>query len=49
MKLNIDIDLDKLRKNCDTLHGQDKFVDVRTANPGLCKINLFKVIIDIFN
>ena len=36
MKLNINIDLDKLRKNCDILHGADKFVDVRTANPGLC-------------
>jgi len=32
--LNLKIDLEKLRKECDTL--AEKFVDVRTANPMLC-------------
>jgi hypothetical protein len=32
--LGLNIDLTKLRKECDFL--ADKFVDVRTANPGLC-------------
>lgn len=32
--LNLNIDLDKLRHECDKLAG--KFVDVRTANPMLC-------------
>ena len=31
---NLDIDLERLRKECDTLAG--KFVDVKTANPMLC-------------
>ena len=31
---NLDIDLEKLRKECDNL--AEKFVDVRTANPMLC-------------
>ena len=34
MKLNVDIDLSALRKATDDL--ASKFVDVRTANPGLC-------------
>ena len=34
MKLNVNVDLDLLRDNCNTL--AEKFVDVRTANPGLC-------------
>jgi hypothetical protein len=32
--LNLNIDLDKLRQECDSL--AQKFVDVRTANPMLC-------------
>ena len=31
---NLEIDLDALKKECDTL--AEKFVDVRTANPMLC-------------
>ena len=31
---NLDIDLQKLQSQCDTL--AEMFVDVRTANPGLC-------------
>ena len=34
MNLNLDIDLDRLRASCFELH--EKFVDVQTANPGLC-------------
>ena len=32
--LNLDVNLDKLQKECDKL--KEKFVDVRTANPMLC-------------
>ena len=34
MNLNLDIDLDRLRASTDEI--AQSFVDVRTANPGLC-------------
>lgn len=34
MNFNLDVDLDRLQKECDAL--AEKFVDVRTANPMLC-------------
>ena len=34
MNFNLDVDLNRLQKECDAL--AEKFVDVRTANPMLC-------------
>lgn len=46
--LKLDIDLDRLRAECDTL--AEKFVDVRTANPMLCDnhMELVKSVYDNF-
>ncbi len=44
--LNLDIDLNKLRVECDAL--AEKFVDVRTANPGLC-MNHEDLVMDVYD
>ena len=46
MKLNVDIDLSALRKATDDL--ASKFVDVRTANPGLC-MNHEELVKDVYD
>ena len=45
-KLNLTIDLDKLRKSMDELTSQ--FVDVKTANPGLC-MNHEELVKDVYD
>jgi len=46
MDLNLDIDLKRLREECDKL--AEQFVDVRTANPGLC-MNHADLVKDVYD
>jgi hypothetical protein len=46
MNFNLEIDLDRLQKECDAL--AEKFVDVRTANPMLCD-NHMKLVEQVYD